>query len=229
MWFFKKQPEPAPLNNYKLYTNCEELPLHLFRKCLEGGDLNPLVIEGTPPVAVVADAWAGIYSQYIDLSGDNDVKAMAFLKREYVLLHGKISQTELAVNILEAKIYAPEQYNRLVEIITGAGFEFSAEETDAEAFAKAIRRTRNRIAPLRLKLATLEKELAAYETDTENNALPENYFISWLVCLQKYGYRDFTTANKTLTVAEFVLAIRDYLRYVSEHNKALDYGKEKHD
>lgn len=228
MWPFSRKQQPsAP--NYRLYTSCEELPLYLFRKCMEAGDLTPLVIFGTPPVEAVAEAWGNIYAEYIDLSGDNDVKALSLLKRDYTLLNHKISKTETSLNLLEMDVCNEEQYLKLVGFIKEEGFVFERNYETGEAFLNAIKRVRNRLSPLKLQLATMEKELLTYESGVQNNAMPDSYFLQWLVCLQKYGYRDYNTANKALTVAEFVLAIKDYLRYVSEHNKQLNYGKEKHD
>lgn len=213
-------------SKYLLYLTLEELPLYIFRQCIEKGELNGLIIQGQPPVEVVAEVWANLYADYIDLSGETDAMYVIQLQKEISLLSYKVSSTGQTLQILEDRAYSEEQLPKLIRIIKGQGFILENKEYTQDGWDMALQRIKNRLAPVKMQLIKAENELNAWVKNREASTTQENYFLVMLVRLQKYGYRDFNTANKTLSVAEFVMAIKDYLQYVNEHNKSLEYGKE---
>lgn len=213
----KKPPDQSAFNQQAaLYHTCSECPLSVFIKCLVDSDIYALVISGTPTVEDISEAWANLFSEYLDLNNDNEAVYILNLQKDICILQNKIDIVEALLFSLTA-VYD----KRLVAILEDYDIFIDLETPQTEKeYLEAINIADIRLAPVRLNLETKNKELNEYKAGKDAQTIDAQYFQRMLVRLSKHqGYK--IIAEQT-TVAEFILLTEEFFEYYKKENKPLE-------
>lgn len=184
-------------------------------------DLSALIIKGRPKQADLAEAWANIYYQYLDLNFENETMYLLVLNKEIALLETHITQVEGSCALLMGSYD-----DRLVKILADNGFKQTFPSEEPVKYYHILTSIGGRLAPKRLTLQAKKKEKNDYLKAREKDEITETYFDKWLIRLAKHQGVGILRA-KDITTKEFVLLIKDYLEFVSLHNKEIDDAKER--
>lgn len=220
--WWKVRLDKLAFSQSKYYQDLS-LPLYNFIQCLVKGNLNALVIKGRPRQEDLAEAWAMIYSQYIDANAENDKIYSLELRREITLLRSHVNETETCMLYLRVGFY-PD----LVRILRNNGYRDKFESQVPEEYERVLVVIESKLAMKKLALAGKEKEYKQYMSDKENDTIDEKYFSVWLLRLAKYQGVGILRA-KDITVSEFVLLLKDYLEFVRLHTQELEDAKQGKD
>lgn len=210
----KWHPAQPALSRYDLYRTCDELPLDRFIRCLCNEEYSQLVRTGTAPEHVLLQTREKIYSEYVELDGSTQTLYFNQLRRDLMLIGGKIDRVITIVNVLAM---APN--DQLITELRELRFPFKYDIKNPVRYQKDLAGTIHRLAPWRLEYAKLEKELDALIKSNEEGAkVDRSYFDNALARLSKYNRYQVRAGN--LTVIEFLTMLKQYLQYVDQTKHA---------
>jgi Zn-dependent M32 family carboxypeptidase len=190
-----------------LYTSCDDLPLNLFIRCVVDHDLQALIIYGDPSVEDVAEAWANIYAEYLDLNEDNEGKYLLNLQKEIWLLNQNIIEVKSVVQLLRLMYH-----EELVAILRYKNYDQALDFEDRDAYVRDLMVIENSLAAEILQKEIKEQEVTDYVRSRGNDTLERKYFNKMLIRISKHmGYG---VKAKETTVTEFVNMINDLLQVV---------------
>jgi hypothetical protein len=214
---------PASSPRWELSLRCDQLLLSNFKRCLIHGDLSALVIKGNPPQADIVQAWANIYSEYIDLSAGTEKDYALQLEADLTLLFSHISDTETCTYILSI---LPHFKQEAADILYGYGYKYPWNKEDVTQNKKYYDIINNRLASKRMNYTNKEKELKNILKVREGGTFNDEYFDSMLDTLA--SWRKVAVIHDTeITVMQFIIMLRNYVKYVDSLKAKEDkYGKE---
>lgn len=177
-------------------------------------------------MAELAEAWANIYSQYIEQNQSAETKYVFQLEWEIVRLNEEIQRIETGLEILRSMVMFEQ---RDVDIVSTQlrkyGYAYSFDVDNPDGYQADIEHCMNRLSVKRYKMQTREKELEDFNRSRKDNTIDENYFATWIRRLTKYlGFR---MRKDETTVEEFIGYTRDYLDEIRAHNREIDNLKNK--
>lgn len=224
LWKKPKRGKLASSQQGEWYHHCGHCPLDRFETCLKTGNLDALIISGTPSFGDLAEAWGNIYAEYLDLNNDNETIYLLQLQKEISLLTDLKVEVETALQFLSlailpgmAYIYRPE----LVTILKDRDFDFPFDLNNPQQYAESLQEVENRLSPIRLQLEMNTKEYRDYISSKGNQTIDANYFDKMLTRVARF--RHIPVIRKTeITVKEFVLMIQDYLDFIKSKQKTLE-------
>lgn len=217
-WKKKKHGQETFFPQAELLVTCSRLPLDKFITCLIDGDLSVLIISGKPSPEEVAEAWAGIFSEYLDLNQDNEAKYLLNLQSNISLLNHQITETDTAIFLLSVG-YRTD----LIQIIEDNGYTISVSEADfennLERYADGLTAASEQLAPDRLLFETLSKEYdRAVNSKNEEGIVMDRLFFSKILRAIARFCRTTVIRPSELTVEEYVLLYKDMVEYNQFHN-----------
>lgn len=204
IWQRKQPDQSASSQRGELYTDLK-LPLNIFIRCLVHSDLSGLVIKGNPTSEQIAIAWAGIYSQYIDLNSENETIYILELQWSIICLTSHISETETCIYFLQ-----DTYHSGLVGILEKNGYKLHPEYTNDH-----LQIIQNKLARKKLELQVKIREYDSYIESHKNDEVSERYFITTLLRLAKYQGVAIIR-SKDISVEEFVMLLKDYLHSIKQ-------------
>lgn len=188
------------------------------------GDLKALIISGQPATEDIAEAWANIFSEYLDLNQDNEAIYLLQLKSQIAVLQYILTEVATALYLLTI-----DYRDELIEIITDNGYDINinSEEFDTEPYMDAIARTAEQMAPDHLRFETMDKEYnAAVNSKNEEGVIMDRPFFSQILrAIARYCHTPVIRA-KDLFVDEYVFLYKDMVAY-NETNKTTDTETEE--
>jgi hypothetical protein len=207
------------LSRANLYHICSQLPLDRFIDILVNKNLRALVISGRPALEDIAEAWANIYAEYIDLNEDAESLYILILEKEIAVLQTVINEIETGLRILHV------MYDkRVVKIVEDNGIDMNLNLKNQSEYFKGLESAKRRMGFMKTQLRMKEKELAEYLAGKEGEEVNEKYFRRWLIRLSRFmGYH---LRAKDITVADFVDAMKECLEYHNTNNKKLEHEYE---
>lgn len=194
------------LSPLKLYLSCDKLPLDIFLKCYVQKDLTALIIEGKATGDQLAQAWASIYYEYIDLSESTESKFVYSLQKEITLLSDEIRNVETCIFYLSSEMlpYHAQQED-LKKVLKGYNYKLSAEHTDQQLMGII-----GRLAPKKTQLESRIKELENYTSSTSEETPTYKQFEKILLRLSKH--QGYSIRSKDITVTQYALLLNDYIK-----------------
>jgi hypothetical protein len=183
------------------------LPLSNFIRALVHSDLTALVVKGTPTTEATVDAWASIYSQWLDTSYESETIYVLQLQSEVVLLTSHVSEVETCLYFL-----ATTYHEGLLGVLRNNGYQLPEDFDNELEWLNGLQRIHNQLAMRKQALAGKVKEYDAYVAAHAKDEVTEKYFTTTLLRLAKYqGVAIIRSAD--ITTAEFVSLLQDYIAY----------------
>lgn len=219
-WWNRLLLRKASSQQWALLLRCDQLLLSNFIRCIDG-DLSALIIKGNPPQAEIAEAWANIYSEYIDLNAGNEPEYVLLLQRDVTLLHSHISETESAIYILSILPYFKQE---AADILSANGYVYPWDKEDVNNNIQFYEIVNNRLSARRLQYDNKTKELRnIIEGRNENSTTPEYFDI---ILDNLAAWRKISVIHPDeITVKQFVIMLRSYIRFIdSRKEKEADNG-----
>ena len=180
--------------SWSIYQSCKDLPLSVFIDCLADETRAPLVKEGKPPAAVIAEAWLSIYSEYCGLIGGVQIKAMIGKSREVAVLSSRINRIGLLI-----RAAANSGHEDILQALREEGFTVSMETLNAD-----LNRIAGSLVPLRMKMDMLSAP--EKEDGRKKKAAPtEDDFEMTLLEISKHEGRDI---GMDITVKKYCLLVK---------------------
>lgn len=214
------QPDKKESFQSGLYRSCHELPLDRFITCIVDGDLNTLVNYGYHTEADIAEAWANIYAEYIDLNADNESRYLSDLQKDISILRAEINIIDSILVCLS--ICYSKQLNEHLE----RNYEIYVilEPGNYSKNIQSLQSARSYLAPMHLELEMKEKEYVEYINSRKNESINRDYFSRMLRALARFN-RVVTIRAKDITVEEFVYMIKDLIESTTKKVDYVDPGK----
>lgn len=218
IWRKKQQGKSESNQPGALYHTCSQCPLEIFIRVLVDNNLNALVISGAPRIEDIAEAWACIYAEYIDLNQDNEAIYLMGLQKDIILLKQTILEVENAIYFLSI------MYDkRLVQILIDNDFDCVLDPSNQNKYQQTLKIIENRLCSVRLQMDIKQTEYEEYLKGRASETITADYFNKMLVRISKYmGYH---VRASMLTVLEFVNMVKDYLDSRKENKPQLENGE----
>lgn len=218
--WLKKRRGKSVSSQSKYYQDLD-LPLHNFIQCLIKSDLTQLVISGKPAQEDLAEAWANIYSKYLDINYENETVYILQLHKEITLLNCHVLEVETSLYFLSMMYNAD-----LVRILRNNGYKDKFESEDPIQYLPILEGIRGKLALKKLTLQSKEDEYKQYIKDRENDQIDDKYFIVMLMRLAKYQGVAVIRA-KDISVNEFVVLLKEFLEFVRLNSKDIEDGDQR--
>jgi hypothetical protein len=197
--------------NQKYYSTCEDCPLSVFMLCLKHDNSKYLHIKGTVNSEELTLAWANLFSEFIDLSQDNEQMYILHLQREIQLLSVEITEVETTVYFLQpACLFLSGDSERevLVNVLREYDYPCEFDFTDPN-YPDRLEVVMNLLSSKKLKFQMKAKELNDYIEERGSDSFDENYFYRQLSRLAKFQ-RVAVIRPKDITVLEFIILDKEY-------------------
>jgi len=177
------------------FDSCTELPLYNLIKIIVTKDLKWLIKEGNP--TNLETAWANIYSEYCEISGDQTGGYVLDLSKEISYLTNRLTHVQKLVDML--LIRRNEDWISILQNELGFKFSYSDLEKD-------LKRT---VTLAKSDLVKLQKKQSEYDSlNKPGKETTEQDYTKTLQVLSKFqGYQ---VRAKDITVSEYVEMIKDY-------------------
>lgn len=187
-------------------------------------DLRALVISGEPTIQDLSEAWANIYSEYIDKNQGAESKYMFQLESEIIRLYDEIERVDAGLEILSYMVLFPQSdIDRVSSQLRKYGYDYPFPSGDSDTFEANRQHCKNRLASRRYKLQSREAELSDYLKNRKAETIDEHYFPMWIRRLTKYlGVR---MRMDNTTVDEFIGYTRDYLDEIKARSQEMENVK----
>lgn len=209
-WLNRLLSRKASSLRWELSRRCDQLLLSNFFLCLFESDLTALIIKGNPPQADLAEAWANIYSEYIDLNSGTEPDYVLLLQRDITLLHGHISETESAIYILAI---LPHFKQEAADILSANGYIYPWDKEDVSNNVQFYEIISNRLSAKRLSYDNKNKEIDNIIESRKQGAVTREYFDTILDNLA--AWRKVAVIHPhEVTVKQFVVMLKNYIRFI---------------
>ena len=210
------QPDKKESSQSGLYRSCRELPLDRFITCIVDGDLNSLVNYGYHTEADIAEAWANIYAEYIDLNADNESRYLSDLQKDISILRSEITIID-SILVCLSICYSKQLHEHLEK---NYDIYVILEPGNYIKNIQSLQSARAYLAPMQLELDMKEKEYIEYINSRKNETISRDYFSRMLRALARFN-RVVTIRAKDITVEELVYMIKDLIESTT---KKVDYA-----
>lgn len=212
------QPGKKESSQSELYRSCRELPLDRFITCIVDCDLNALVNYGHHTEADIAEAWANIYAEYIDLNADNESRYLSDLQKDISILRAEINIID-SILVCLSICYSKQLHEHLEK-----NYDISVilEPGNYIKNIQSLQSARAYLAPMQLELDMKEKEYIEYINSRKDETINRDYFSRMLRALARFN-RVVTIRAKDITVEEFVYMIKDLIESTI---KKVDYANQ---
>ena len=176
------------------YGNCDEVTLDLFCQILKTGKVELLLINGAMTNDELADAWAEIWDEYCQISGNSEYQIMLDLLKEVGILRAELMAIETAIIVLR-KENSPEH----IEILKQLGYDYNWDYSLPDLFFKNLekvsKKVKNKVVLIQDKQKQIEAEQAKI-TKQRGGKFEDNIPI-----VSKY--MGFAIRKKETSLAEF--------------------------
>lgn len=218
--------QPATTVSWSIYRSISKIPFYRFEDRLCDGNIQALVITGTPPEEELHAAWIIILQEYSEGLGHQDHIMYKTMYREIEELRLTLEQIESLVGryietdeglIVEEQgllqvIYSRFLCGELNRIMhTNCKFNWDDQKTYQAELKKIYRRSRG----LKMKLDLKLIQFAAIEEkfkDKGGKPAGRDYFTSMFIELSDFA--KYQIPN-TIVVAEYLTRIKKYNHYYS--------------
>ena len=215
-------PQPDKKESFQsgLYRSCRELPLDRFITCIVDGDLNALITCGHHSEADVAEAWANVYAEYIDLNADNESRYLSDLQKDISILRAEITIID-SILVCLSICYSRQLHEHLEK---NYGIFVILESGNYVKNMQSLQAARSYFAPMQLELDMKEKQYIEYINSRKNETINRDYFSRMLRALARFN-RVVTIRAKDITVEEFVYMIKDLIESTTKKVDYVDPGR----
>lgn len=198
-----------------MITSCKDLTIAAFRICMYGNDLSPL---GEGSTEELDAAWLAIRSEWYSLTKAPGIQAMLSQSSEVIALESRIERIESLIVV--CKMFADE---RLAELLRADGFQLDIPDSDDESnYMQQINVISAKLAPLKMRLAGLLKELPTQKTQKEEAQTieqSEDSFESLLIdAWQFMGAKIDEESTTIYTLCKIINKMSDQIK---RHNSAI--------
>ncbi len=196
-------PGEQTLSPYRLYRTCDETPLSVFIKCVVDGDLSALIIEGSPAVEDLAEAWAMLYGEYLDLINSGEHKYVLSLQKEIAILDNEIQMIELCLYVLTiGYVEEIDEFLKTLDVYTDL-------DPLNPSYYQKIKAANDSLAQRRMELKIKTNEYQNYLKNNETRTeVTRRYFTKTLLDIAKHrGIATIKPAN--ITVEEYAIMLED--------------------
>lgn len=186
-----------------LHNDINHFPLKAFRLCIVHKDYSGIVQEGDPSIEQLADAWALLYAQFVDLSENLDTEYLLGLQKEIELLNYRITLSAAALKLLSIT-----HDERLVEILKAFRHQVKFLTLGNAKYEWNLRDIEATLANWQNRLELKEKELSDFSASKEGESISDDYFFNALIRLSRFmGY---ALKEDHLTTGEFLRMNKEY-------------------
>ncbi len=198
------------------YTSIHKLKLSAFIDCLIDGNYSVLVIEGEPAPDELLEAWAKIYSDYLDALGTADPSFIRFLmlSRDLIRLQTKHNKIESLLTVLQ-EVYVA-QFAAILRQLINKPLRFDISKP--EAYKKDIKTCVGILKGMELRISIKESEVAAIQKENATEAKPMTRadFQATLVNLSDFaGYH----ISDQISTGEFCTRINLFNKHLQTKKK----------
>jgi hypothetical protein len=181
-----------------------DLMLSDFITCTVKGDLSSLA-QGSPAATEeqLSDAWAKLYSQYIDIIGDSEQMAYLNLSKEAAILETKLTIIHACLNVLTL------EFNQEIadQLRYWMPIHEKLDPSDPDQLTKDFESIKMRTVEMRVDLRQLHQELERI-TPEGTETLDDISFEKIITRLEMH--RTYKIDKFTTTTASFAFMVRDY-------------------
>lgn len=192
------------------YRTCNQLTLDRFIRVLVDGELSALIISGVPEEGALAEAWAGIYYEYLEINKDNESIYIINLERDISLLSDELNRIDDALEFISApsiSMVDPDTLSALQKVLADYGYKIDFT-LSGEKHVRQIKVLKNRYSSRRLELTRKVNEYNDYISEKQNMTIDRSYFNRMLNRMGKH-FNCYIEESK-ITVARFVDMIQQY-------------------
>lgn len=212
----KMEQEPPECNPYSLYLSCDHLPLDKFIRCICDSDLQALVISGNVPLHILADAWADIFYEYLDMQQHNHSRYKIELIRDITKLQARLFRVETILYCLRI-MYHPDIHAQLAAL----EIEVKLNPHDSAEYLETLNaihsRSREWAIDIKLKQAELE---SLDEHGKDSGTIGKTYFTSVLAKIATYK-RVPVIRTTEIMVTEFCAMYEEWIDYLQSQSQSL--------
>jgi len=186
------------------------------------GDLSALIISGRPTDGELAEAWANIYIEYLEINKDNESLYIINLERDIVLLKDELDRVEEALKFITSPFIShiePEVQAKLLKILSDYGYKVDLS-LSGDKLAKQMKALDNKRSSKRLELRRKISEYNQYMEDKKDFSIDRSYFNRMLNRMGKH-YNCFIEESK-ITVARFVDMIQQYFQELQAKQQRME-------
>lgn len=203
-------------SQYNLYQNCDQLPLDRFIKVVCEGDLNQLIISGTVPLYVLAETWANIFYEYLDLQKNNQAKYRIELARDVAYYQARLTRLQTILYCLRI-IYHPDIHAQLKDM----GFDVTLDPQNIDEYLGTLQsvETRSKEWSIDMKIKMAELEVLDEQENTDHAKVDKTYFTGLLSKIATYKHVPVIRAGE-VTVTEFCAMFEEFVSYIQQLKKA---------
>jgi hypothetical protein len=221
---WKNQPREVLASSQPVayYLSCNQLPLDRFIRVMIDGDLSALIISGKPTDGQLAEAWANMYIEYLELNKSNDTAYINNIERDISLLADELNRVSDALVFL----YSPaithidqDVLQSFSKTLSKYGYKIDFS-VDSKTYLKQLKVIENRKSSRELEYTRKMAEYNEYMKDKENMTIDRSYFNRMLNRLGKH-YNCFIEDSK-ITVARFVDMIQQYFSDLQQKQQRME-------
>lgn len=193
----KRKPHPEQL---KLLSRANEVCMDKFIACICRNEYEVLLVSGKATASQLAEAWASLFYEYVDLIGAEETKHRVRLAAEINLLDTRIKIIESWLKIIEVS-----WSKNIVEALNKLGYSLSYEnaQSDIASIRGDVRADR-----LNLKVKKLEFD----SLDQSGDTIDEAYFRKVFFRINNYARRE--AVNGQTSVQDYCVALKDFQDYI---------------
>lgn len=212
----KEKSQPEPLST--TYQNISDLPLVNFISCSVDGDLNQLILSGTPTEKELRFAWSIILEQYQTAIGDTDHRLFLSAYRNVHLIDLHIKGIEICIAQLRIAPtpYFIDQLKQLDRPMIRVNLNWDDQKSYHDALDKCSKRTNGLKTDLEIKKITVENLVKAKGGEQAKNKMDRQSYISNLITLSGQG---FPIQAKDITTFEYFERLRRHTALVEAQNR----------
>lgn len=217
-------------NAFRLYNDCNDLPLKNFIECICNDDLSQLVVDGEcTSLRILQDKWLSVYSEFIQLSHETDILHLKMLRQNVLVLKARIAKIHTCVNAINLlgstwdTQMENEEAKELMAVATESlrklGYRYKYDPY-GKTFYKDLNSVLGRCNEWEIQLELRESEIAAIEAKQTGEKLSPIYFTQNLIRMSQYWKYSPPLSASILSTAEYCIYKRDYIEQINQRNNA---------
>lgn len=227
MLFFYK-PRPVPASPFEgLYHSVSTTPLSIFITALTGNKAALVITAkaaGRYTTQALDAAWQALYYEYLDVTYRPPAAEYYFkLQAEEALLVDEVTTVETGVYYLSPAVepfITPAQQLRITIVLKKYGYKITLNDN----LISQLNTTLNRLAPKKMRLTTIRKELEA-NNKSEGGTKPVTAGDFYAILRRLSKYMGFNIRAADITVLEYAGLVTDYVKELEAKRAAAESKK----
>jgi hypothetical protein len=206
------EKQTANVSSVKLLSQCSEVTMEKFVRCICDNDLNQLVVEGEANANQLAEAWANLFLEYCDLSEAHETKYRLRLQAEIHIYKRKNEICQAWIDILMVKPSI-----NIIESLKIVGYDYDFDINDPVQFMYDLKQVEADLRAERFDIKVKEAEYSSIMNATQtSDTVDRKYFTTIFTRINNYSKRE--AVNMQTTVEMYCASLRDFVSFIQSQS-----------